>query len=269
MSSNSQALPGAKLDAAKMPGHWLLARLGKRVLRPGGLQLTKRMLDALDISADDRVIEFAPGLGITADLILAHHPQSYVAVERDEAAARALRQRIGGEGRSVINLNADASTIEGGCATVVCGEAMLSMQTEATKQVIVAEAFRLLEPGGRFAIHELSLIPDDIPNELADRILADLSSSIHIGARPATVAEWQQVLSEAGFTVERCFTAPMHLLRISRLFEDEGMLRAIRFLFNVATDGTARRRVFAMAKVFKRCEHSLGAVVLVARRPGA
>ena len=30
--SNVDALPGAALDVAKMPGHWLLARLGKRVL---------------------------------------------------------------------------------------------------------------------------------------------------------------------------------------------------------------------------------------------
>ena len=30
-------LPGVALAAEKMPGHWLLARLGKRVLRPGGV----------------------------------------------------------------------------------------------------------------------------------------------------------------------------------------------------------------------------------------
>jgi hypothetical protein len=27
-----------------MPGHWVLARMGKRVLRPGGLELTRRLL---------------------------------------------------------------------------------------------------------------------------------------------------------------------------------------------------------------------------------
>lgn len=37
-------LPGSELDVAKMPGHWLLARLGKRVLRPGGLKLTRALL---------------------------------------------------------------------------------------------------------------------------------------------------------------------------------------------------------------------------------
>ena len=31
----------------KMPGHWVLAKMGKRVLRPGGLQLTHQLLNEL------------------------------------------------------------------------------------------------------------------------------------------------------------------------------------------------------------------------------
>jgi hypothetical protein len=75
-----------------MPGHLLLARLGKRVLRPGGLELTRQLLEELAIDASDDVIEFAPGLGVTAHLTLARRPRSYTAVERDrEAAARRMR----------------------------------------------------------------------------------------------------------------------------------------------------------------------------------
>ena len=37
-------LPLAERSDADLPGHWLLARLGKRVLRPGGLELTTRLL---------------------------------------------------------------------------------------------------------------------------------------------------------------------------------------------------------------------------------
>ena len=33
--------PGEGLKTEKMPGHWVLARLGKRVLRPGGMELTR------------------------------------------------------------------------------------------------------------------------------------------------------------------------------------------------------------------------------------
>ncbi|PRC44304.1 SAM-dependent methyltransferase, partial [Mycobacterium sp. ITM-2017-0098] len=39
-------LPLAERSDADLPGHWLLARLGKRVLRPGGLELTTRLLAA-------------------------------------------------------------------------------------------------------------------------------------------------------------------------------------------------------------------------------
>lgn len=59
-------LPGAGLDTSRMPGHWLLARSGKRVLRPGGRALTRRMLDALAIGPADAVVELAPGFGVTA-----------------------------------------------------------------------------------------------------------------------------------------------------------------------------------------------------------
>ena len=71
----------------KMPGHWLLARMGKRVLRPGGLELTRQLLEELAIDASDDVVEFAPGLGVTAALTLAQRPRSYTAVERDRDAA--------------------------------------------------------------------------------------------------------------------------------------------------------------------------------------
>lgn len=40
---------GGAQHPEKMQGHWVLARAGKRVLRPGGLALTKLMLRALEI----------------------------------------------------------------------------------------------------------------------------------------------------------------------------------------------------------------------------
>ncbi|QEF97785.1 hypothetical protein Mal15_18290 [Stieleria maiorica] len=84
------ALPGDKLDASKMPGHWLLARMGKRVLRPGGIEMTRRMLDSLSISSSDTVVELAPGMGATARLTLAFRPAAYIAVERVPNAAMHL-----------------------------------------------------------------------------------------------------------------------------------------------------------------------------------
>lgn len=101
MAENTKGL-GAGLDTAKIPGHLLLARLGKRVLRPGGRELTGRLIDAVGLDRADRVVEFGPGVGATARVLLARRPASYTGVERDEAAARAAqaRDRRGGVARA-------------------------------------------------------------------------------------------------------------------------------------------------------------------------
>ena len=49
-----------------MQGHWLLARLGKRVLRPGGMGLTRRLLAAAAPEPGERIVELGPGVGRTA-----------------------------------------------------------------------------------------------------------------------------------------------------------------------------------------------------------
>ena len=58
------------LATDETPGHWLLTKLGKRVLRPGGMELTQQLVRALDVGPNDDVVEFAPGLGVTAKLNL-------------------------------------------------------------------------------------------------------------------------------------------------------------------------------------------------------
>src|SRR3984893_17509556 len=143
-SPQTTPVPGEALKAEKMPGHWLLARLGKRVLRPGGRQLTNRMIEALNICPSDAVIEFAPGLGATARLTLKRKPTSYTAVERDKDAAALVQKFLQGpEQRCVVGL-AEHTGLPGVSATVVYGEAMLSMQTPEQKSRIVQEAHKLL-----------------------------------------------------------------------------------------------------------------------------
>jgi SAM-dependent methyltransferase len=259
-------MPGDELKAEKMPGHWLLARLGKRVLRPGGRQLTYRMIEALNIGPGDAVVEFAPGLGETARLVLGRRPASYTAVDRDHDAAALVQRVLGGpEQRCVAGL-AEATGLPDASATVVYGEAMLSMQTPQQKSRIVREAHRLLKPGGRYGIHELCLIPDDLAESTRLEIRNALSNAIHHGTRPLTSAEWRELLEAEGFSVRTQARAPMHLLEPWRILRDEGMLGALRFAFNLLHDRDAHRRVLAMRRVFSKYRDHLAAVVLVGQK---
>ena len=249
-----------------MPGHWLLARMGKRVLRPGGIESTRRMLDALDIRATDDVVEFAPGLGVTARAAIERGPRSYVGIERDEDAARHVRRHLGGEGRRCLVGRAEETGLPSASASVVYGEAMLTMQTAAQKSAIVAEAARVLRAGGRYGIHELSLEPDDLDDAVKSEIQQALSDAIHVGARPLTASEWRALLAAQGLTVETQVSAPMHLLEPKRFVRDEGLARTLRFIWNVARTPAARRRIRAMRATFRRYAEHLAATVIVAAK---
>lgn len=261
-----QELPGAGLDLEKMPGHWLLSRMGKRVLRPGGLELTFRMLDGLAITSRDAVVELAPGLGATAHLALARKPASYVGIERDKGAVAATRRALGNE-HQCRQGSASHTGLDSNSATVLYGEAMLTMQTAAQKAEIVREAFRVLRPGGRYGIHELALTPDDLSETTKNEVMRELSSAIHVGARPLTQSEWRATLEAAGFEIKTASTAPMHLLEPKRVIRDEGLASALRIFFNVVRTPAARQRILDMRRVFRKYEEHLCAVMLIAKKP--
>lgn len=49
------------------------------------------------------------------------------------------------------------------------------MQGDAAKNAIVAEAGRVLRPRGRYAIHELALTPDDVPDDICTEVRQSLA----------------------------------------------------------------------------------------------
>lgn len=261
-------LPGVDLSVAKMPAHWLMARLGKRVLRPGGVQLTRWLLDHAAITTSDDVIELAPGLGHTARAILDRCPRSYTGVERDVRAARYVRNSLPGLASARL-LEGDASSVPlaDATASLVFGEAMLSMQPAAHKRAIIGEAHRLLRPGGRYAIHELGVVSDSIDSVQLAELQQDLSRAIHVGVRIGTVAEWRAWLEERGFVVEQTTTLPMRLLEPGRFLRDEGIIGSARFAFNLLRMPAARRRILDVRSTFRKHAASLCAVGIIARRP--
>ncbi|MCA0155177.1 methyltransferase domain-containing protein [Tsukamurella sp. M9C] len=262
MPEPTNELPLHARRTEDLPGHWLLARLGKRVLRPGGRRMTEDLLTDAGLRGAD-VVELAPGLGKTAAEIVGRSPASYVGVESDPAAAAWTGAAVGAEGRVVV-AEAQATGLDAGSADVVIGEAMLTMQTERGKKEIADEAHRVLRPGGRYAIHELALHPDTLPDETKTEIRKALARSIKVNARPLTEDEWRATLDRSGFDVEVVRFAPMALLEPRRVIADEGVVRTLRFVGNVLRDGAARKRILAMRTVFTRHKANLAAIEIVA-----
>jgi ubiquinone/menaquinone biosynthesis C-methylase UbiE len=259
-------IAGTKAGRAdKAPGHWVLAQAGKRVLRPGGVELTDALLAQLDIQAKDTVIELAPGLGHTAVKVLARHPMTYLGVDREPVVVHDLQRRLGADNVRFIEGRAEDTGLPGETTSVLFGEAMLSMQCNSHRKQIVEEAWRVLKRGGRYGIHELC-VSSDVSGACHRAIQAELAAAIHHGVHLLTVEEWRDLLESAGFNVKFQQTAPMRLLEPGRILRDEGLKRALCFGFNVLTDSCVRQRVLSMRRVFRRHRDTLQAIGMVCHK---
>lgn len=247
-------------------GHWILAKMGKRVLRPGGKELSLKMIEGLNITSNDDVVEFAPGLGFTAGITLQKTPKTYTGVELNEEAAGILKKRLAGKNFNIIIGNAAESTLPSDSVDKVYGEAMLTMQADHRKSEIIREAYRILKTGGLYGIHELGLTPNEISTEKKSEIQRELALSIKVNARPLTVDEWKNLLEKEGFSVLKIETNPMHLLEPKRMIDDEGFFRTLKIVFNILTNPDARKRILAMRKVFRDNARNLNAVAIIAKK---
>lgn len=248
-------------------GHWMLAKLGKRVLRPGGRELTEKLIAGLGITSKDDIVEFAPGLGFTANIACGYQPKSYIGVDLNEEAATIARKRIKYNKARIINANAAQSTLPDAYANKVYGEAMLTMQPLEQKKAIIGEAFRILKNGGYYGIHELGIKPDDVEEAVKEDIYKELSETIRVHARPMTTAEWTSLLEEQGFKVIKVEHNPMLLLERSRMIQDEGWLRVLLVTFNLLRFPEIRKQIKKMKACFRKHRENLDAVAIMAQKP--
>lgn len=212
-------------------------------------------------------MEFAPGLGKPAEQIIENNIASYTGIDSDETAVTRVTGITAPVNGKVRQAQAQETGLEDNSADVVIGEAMLTMQGEKNKEAIIAEARRILRPGGRYAIHELALVPDDIDPEYADGLRRKLAQVIRVNARPLTVKEWTNLLEQAGFEVEEVNTAPMLLLSARRNIADEGVLGVLKILRNVLRDKDLRARVLEMRQTFNEYKQYLAGIGIIARLP--
>lgn len=264
-------LPQSDRDPAHLQGHWLLARIGKHVLRPGGKKLTERMLANADIAGKD-VVEFAPGLGLTTRAILERDPKSYRGVDRDPQVVDIISKLTSEKATipaSCVQRDAADTGLESNSADVVIGEAMLTMQTERGKQAIIGEAFLLLRAGGTYSIHELGLQPDNLDESVKDEVRKALARSIKVNARPLTEQEWRELLEAEGFEVLWRGKEPMALLDMKRNIADEGIGGVLRILRNVLGNKDIRARVLNMKHTFDKYSNELTGIAFVVRKPEA
>jgi len=250
----------------KEKGHAFLSKLGKKVLRPGGRELTEKLIATMEISSNDAVIEFAPGLGKSAALLIEKNPKSYIGIDIDQAAIEKLNHKLGKSNVEFMYGNASHTSLKENSAERILAEAVLTMHADHRKREMLREAHRILKVNGIIGLHELGIVPENIDEETKAEMTRDLAEISHVNARPLTETEWRNLLEMEGFKVLKIMTNEMKLLEVKRLLADEGIFGALKIGFKVMTHPNAKHRMLMMRKVFRKYSQNMRGIAITAQK---
>ncbi|TDC23087.1 methyltransferase domain-containing protein [Streptomyces sp. 8K308] len=232
---------------------------------PGGTALTRRLADGLHLAKGRRVLDVASGRGTTALLLVdtydvrvdgVDYAPANSALARDAARAAGLAERA-------VFTTGDAEHLPFPDAVfdaVVCECALC---TFPDKTRAAAEFARVLNPGGRLGITDVTALPDRLPPALTG-----LSARIACVADARPLEEYTEILAAAGLRTvrtERHDQAMTHL--IDQVEARLNLLRmtAAQRLTEAGIDLNAATQVLAAARA-AIADGTLGYALLIATR---
>jgi len=173
---------------------WLLGE----ELHPGGVPLTRRTLELLDLSAGDRLLDVAGGDGATAVLAAAERGCDVAGIEYGAGGVERARERIeeaGLAGRVEFSCG-DAHRLPFDDASFDAVISECAMCLLGDKRKALAEIHRVLAPGGLVAISDVVAHLDRLPDFFATALgtVACVGGALPPGAH-------EELLASAGFVV--------------------------------------------------------------------
>ncbi|MBW5480376.1 class I SAM-dependent methyltransferase [Streptomyces bambusae] len=232
---------------------------------PGGTALTRRLADGLALTPGARVLDVASGRGTTALLLADAYGSDVDGVDyapANTALAQGAAQAAGLTDRARFTTG-DAEHLphrDGVFDAVVCECALCTFPDKARA---AAEFARVLKPGGRLGITDVTADTDRLPPELSG-----------LGARIACIADarplrqYTQILAAAGLSTLRTERHDDAMLRM--IDQIEARLNLLRItaaarLTEAGVDLTAAPAVLAAARTAV-ADGVLGYALLIAER---
>ena len=194
----SQTEQSVKPCCAAFYGSDLATLLLGDSFHPGGTQLTDRLAQLTRITPNSRVLDVAAGRGTSAfrlvesfgcEVVGVDLSADNVKVAMEEASTRGMANRVSFRLADAETLPFEADAFD----AILCECAFC---TFPNKQIAAAEFFRVLKPGGRLGLSDLTKTTNPLPE------LDGLLSWISCIGDALPVDSYSETLRLAGFTVE-------------------------------------------------------------------
>ncbi len=247
----------------RLPGHHLLARIGKTKLRPGGKIATDWLIEKANITSETKVLEVACNMGTTLVNVAKTYGCNIVGVDMNEQVLEKAKQNVKANGLEdkVTIKHADARNLpfEDESFDLIINEAMLTMLSMEDKKKAISEYFRVLKKGGILLTHDINLPSED--KDFIDR----LRKVISVPATPLSEESWIKLYKSAGFSSVETKTDNMIFLSEKGLIADEGFDGMMNMYKRVATDPCYEQFV-EMKRFFVENEDELYYIATVSKK---
>ena len=173
---------------------WVQTILGDS-FHPGGIDLTKRLINSLNIRNGDRVLDVACGMGTTT-LLVDEQFESYVTgvdfrehnIQRAQEIASSKNATVEFKIGDAANLPMDDASVD----HLICE---CAVSTFADQPLAVGDFYRVLKSGGSLAISDM-VLNGKLPSKM-ETLLAPWTCL----ASAKSAAGYQRLLLDAGFVV--------------------------------------------------------------------
>lgn len=243
------------------PLHIQLFKMGKRSVKPGGMNHAQNWINAIQINSDHDILEIGPGAGTNTRMILANEPRRYCALHRKGHVPPGFNDRfLTRSNYSAVEGLAQKTGLNDNSFDILVTEAILSTHTNKQKMPIFKEANRVLRPGGIYAIHEIAV------NSTSAKNLEEIVEAGLLPESPLTPKEWSEQLEAAGFDTISISNAPFQLFESHRIPEDEGFLGSLLIKLRTITNLESRKTLKTMRRITRRHKSLCGTTIIAKKR---
>ncbi len=228
---------------------------GIKVLHPGGMDSTQKLLEAAQINSESNILDLACGAGTTSFFIANRYDANITGIDIDEILIEQANEKLESRQNKKMKFTvADALTLPYPEATfdLVIAQAFLILIDEQ-KQAL-NEIYRVLKPGGIFASLELSW--NKIPDKNGFDELVEKTCNTFI-PRMKTFDDWIGFFENSGFREINALRYKMPSGMIQML-KAEGIKNFLHFMFRMISRSLVRKRMMDVQTAFKKYDEFVG-----------
>ncbi len=258
----SKVETGTQPKTNKIPGHFFLANLGKKRLRPGGKKATTFLIESVDFN-HKKVLEVACNQALTSCEIATKYDCQIEALDiNQKALVKAQKYLDQKKLNHKIHLqqgNAFSLPYPDNSFDIVINEAFLTMNQNVIKQKALQEYFRVLKPGGFLLTHDIMYLHDD-------QFVPEMIATINMHAEPLSYDGWLNLFQDQGFVIRDTDHGKMTLMTPKGMLKDEGLINLIK-IFRNGMKKENKDTFVKMRKFFSKHSHEMNYLAIVSQKP--